>query len=296
MPLMAHLRELRSRIFKALVAIVAGAVVGWVFYDQIFEFLTGPVQAVVDDAQANGLDIRLVLTGVAQPFTLQLKVAALAGIVLASPVWIYQLWAFVTPGLHKHERRYAYAFMFTAVPLFIGGVLVAMWILPKGMELLFGFTPEDVGNYLSVDTYLSFLIRTVLVFGIGFLIPIFIVALNLVGILSADMLKRSWRWTVVAVFIFGAVATPTGDPLSMMLLAGPMLVLILIAFGIALLNDRRRARGGDGIDYDTLDDDEASPIGGPDGLDGVAPIEAPEAVDAPDFVEDTERIDDDPPS
>ncbi len=293
---MAHLRELRSRIFKALVAIVAGSVVGWVFYDQIFEFLTGPIQAVVDDAQANGLDIRLVLTGVAQPFTLQLKVAALAGIVLASPVWIYQLWAFVTPGLHKHERRYAYAFMFTAVPLFIGGVLVAMWVLPKGMELLFGFTPADVGNYLSVDTYLSFLIRTVLVFGIGFLVPIFIVALNLVGILSADMLKRSWRWTVIGVFIFGAVATPTGDPLSMMLLAGPMLVLILIAFGIALLNDRRRARGGDGIDYDALDDDEASPIGDPDGLDGVTSIEAPEALDMPDFVQDPERIDDDPPS
>ena len=101
---------------------------------------------------------------------------------------------------------------------------------------------------------------------------------------------------MVAVFIFGAVATPTGDPLSMMLLAGPMLLLILIAFAIALLNDRRRARGGDGVDYDALDDDEASPIGGPDGLDGVAPIEAPEALDAPDFVQDPERIDDDPPS
>lgn len=296
MPLMEHLRELRSRIFKALVAVAAGAVVGWVFYDQIFEFLTAPVQAVVDDAQANGLDIRLVLTGVAQPFTLQLKVAALAGIVLASPVWIYQLWAFVTPGLHKHERRYAYAFMFTAVPLFLGGVLVAMWVLPKGMELLFGFTPEDVGNYLSVDTYLSFLIRTVLVFGIGFLVPIFIVALNLVGILSADAIRRSWRWTVLGVFIFGAVATPTGDPLSMMLLAGPMLVLILIAFGIAMINDRRRARRGDGIDYDALDDDEASPIGGPDGVDGVTPIDEPETIDAPDSAHGPEGLDDDPPS
>jgi len=246
--------------------------------------------------RSQGFDIRITLASVTSPFTLQLKIAAMTGIVLAAPIWIYQLWAFVTPGLHKHERRYAYGFVFTAVPLFLAGVAVALWVLPKGLQLLIGFTPEGVSNFLAVDAYLSFLVRTMIVFGIGFLVPVFIVGLNFVGILSANAIKRSWRWTVVAVFIFGAVATPTGDPLSMMLLAGPMLALILIAFGIALLNDRRRARGGDGIDYDALDDDEASPIGGPDGLDGVAPIEAPEAVDAPDFVEDPERIDDDPPS
>ena len=108
--------------------------------------------------------------------------------------------------------------MFTAVPLFLAGVGVALWILPKGLALLIGFTPESVSNLLPVDTYLSFLVRTMLVFGIGFLVPIFIVGLNLVGILSADAIRRSWRWTVIAVFIFGAVATPTGDPLSMMLL------------------------------------------------------------------------------
>jgi sec-independent protein translocase protein TatC len=269
MPLMAHLRELRSRIFKSLAAIAIGAVIGWIYYKPIFAFLTAPVRAVVDDAQANGLDIRLVLTSVASPFVLQLKVSSMAGIVLAAPVWIYQTWAFITPGLHKHERRYALGFVAAALPLFLGGVLVAMWVLPKGMELLFGFTPEDVGNYLSVDTYLSFLIRTVLVFGLGFLVPIFIVALNLVGILSAQAIRRTWRWTVLGVFLFGAIATPTGDPLSMMLLAGPMLLLILAAFGICLLNDRRRERKRHELGYDDLSDDEA------------APIEAPTAIDAP---------------
>lgn len=270
MPLMAHLRELRSRIFKSLIAVAVGAVLGWIYYQPIFNFLTAPVRAVVDDAQANGLDIRLVLTSVASPFVLQLKVSAMAGVVLASPVWIYQTWAFITPGLHKHERRYALGFVAAALPLFLGGVLVAMWVLPKGMELLFGFTPEDVGNYLSVDTYLSFLIRTVLVFGLGFLVPIFIVALNLVGILSADAIRRSWRWTVLGVFLFGAIATPTGDPLSMMLLAGPMLLLILGAFGVCLLNDRRRARRHGELGYADLSDDEASPI------------EAATSIDAPD--------------
>lgn len=279
MPLMAHLRELRSRIFKALIAIAIGAVIGWIFYEPIFEFVVAPLKDIADELEARGLTVELTLTSVTAPFTLQLRIAALTGMILASPVWIYQIWAFVTPGLHKHERRYGYAFMITAVPLFLAGVGIALWVLPKGLQLLLGFTPESVSNFLPVDTYLSFLVRTILVFGIGFLVPIFIVGLNLVGILSADAIKRSWRWTVLGVFLFGAVATPTGDPLSMMLLAGPMLVLILIAFGFCLLNDRRRRRRSSEPDYDDLADDEASPIGGPDDVGGVTPIHKPDPLD-----------------
>lgn len=271
MPLMAHLRELRSRLFKGLLAIGLGAVVGWVYYTQIFEFITAPVTDVAAQLRAEGYNVELTLTGVTQAFTLQLRIAFLSGIVLASPFWIYQIWAFITPGLYRNERRYAMLFVAAAVPLFLGGVAVALWVLPKGLELLIGFTPQSVSNLLSVDTYLSFLIRTVIVFGIGFLTPIFIVALNLVGILSAEAIRRSWRWTVLGVFLFGAIATPTGDPLSMMLLAGPMLVLILAAFGFCLLNDRRRARRRKELGYDDLSDDEAAPIEAP------APIDAPDA-------------------
>lgn len=267
MPLMAHLRELRSRLFKGLLAIIVGAVVGWIYYKQIFDLITEPVNAVAENLRAQGYNVELTITGVTQAFTLQLRIAFLTGIVLASPIWIYQIWAFITPGLHRHERRYAMAFVATAVPLFIGGVVVAMWILPKGLELLIGFTPERVSNLLAVDTYLSFLVRTVIVFGIGFLTPIFIVGLNLVGLLPADAIRRTWRWTVLGVFLFGAVATPTGDPISMMLLAGPMLLLILAAFGICLLNDRRRARRHHELGWDDLSDDEASSIAAPTAID-----------------------------
>jgi len=278
---MAHLRELRSRIFKALLAILLGAVVGWIYYVPIFDFIVEPLKDVADELADKGLNVELTLTSVTSPFTLQLRISALAGVILASPVWIYQIWAFVTPGLHKHEKRYGYAFMATAVPLFLAGVLAALWVLPKGLELLIGFTPESVSNLLPVDSYLSFLVRTMLVFGIGFLVPIFIVGLNLVGILSADAIRRSWRWTVLAVFVFGAVATPTGDPLSMMLLAGPMLLFILLAFGFCLLNDRRRSRHSSEPDYDGLSDDEASPIGGAEDVDGVTPIDRPDPIGDP---------------
>jgi len=276
---MDHLRELRSRLFKALIAITIGAVVGWIYYVQIFDFIIGPLKSARDDLAEQGLTVELTLTSVTAPFTLQLRIAAMAGVVLASPVWLYQIWAFITPGLHKHEKRYAYAFIFTAVPLFLAGVGAALWVLPKGLQLLIGFTPEGVSNLLPVDVYLSFLVRTMIVFGIGFLVPIFIVALNLIGVLRANAIRRSWRWTVLAVFLFGAVATPTGDPLSMMLLAGPMLLLILIAFTICLLNDRRRARRSGEPDYDSLSDDEASSIGDSEDIDGAGPIEPPDPID-----------------
>lgn len=275
MPLLDHLRELRNRLVKAVIAIAVGAVVAWFFYEPVFSFLKSPVQAIVDDAQAKGLDLRLVLTGVTEAFTLQVRVSAIAGVVLASPVWIYQIWAFVTPALHRHERRYTVAFLAAAVPLFLAGVAVAFWVMPKGMYLLFGFTPEGVGNYLPVDTYLSFLIRTLLVFGLGFLAPVFIVALNLLGVLSAANIRAAWQWTILGVFLFAAVATPTGDPITMTLLAVPILVLMAAAFGIAYLNDRRRARRSTEPDYADLDDDEGSAIATPEDID------APTAVDDP---------------
>ncbi|MCB0897312.1 MAG: twin-arginine translocase subunit TatC [Actinobacteria bacterium] len=260
MPLREHLRELRRRLVISLAAIAVGAVVGWIYYTPIFDVISQPIQDVVDQAAAEGRDVRLVVAGVTDAFMLQVKVAALSGVVLASPVWIYQLWAFVTPGLHAKERRWVYLFVVISVPLFLGGVVLAYVLMPKGLEVLLGFTPQNVGNYLPVDRYLSFFLRMVIVFGIGFLTPLFIVGLNMLGILSGKRLAQAWRYIIFGVFVFAAVATPTGDPITMMLLATPVLLLVGGAVVFSLLNDRRRRRNGAEPDYDQWDDDEVSPI------------------------------------
>jgi len=265
MPLTEHLRELRSRLFKSGIAIAAGMVVGWVYYPQLFAWLSAPFEKVVNEARAQGQEVTLALTGVADSFVLQEQVAAVAGVVLSAPIWLYQLWRFVTPGLHRNERRWALGFAAVATPLFAGGVLIAYTVLPYGLEILFGFTPQGVANIVSVDRYLSFFLRTMLVFGIGFLAPLMLVLLNFAGVLSAKRLISWWRWIVFIVFLFAAVATPTGDPINLMLLANPMLILVGIAILVAALNDRRRARKNpDEIDYDTLGDDEISPLPEPE--------------------------------
>ncbi|MBK6763444.1 MAG: twin-arginine translocase subunit TatC [Micrococcales bacterium] len=269
MPLREHLRELRRRLVISLLAIALGAVVGWVYYVQIFDVISRPIQDVVAQAAAEGRDVRLVVAGVTDAFMLQVKVAVMAGLVLASPVWIYQLWAFVTPGLHARERRWVYLFVVLSVPLFLGGVLLAYVLMPKGLEVLLGFTPQNVGNYLPVDRYLSFFLRMVVVFGIGFLTPLFIVGLNMVGILSGKRLASAWRYIIFGVFIFAAVATPTGDPITMMLLATPVMVLVGAAVVFSLLNDRRRRRNAAEPDYEQWTDDEVSPISEP--MDGEDP-------------------------
>lgn len=261
MPLTEHLRELRSRLFKSGIAIAIGMVIGWIYYAEIFAWLSEPFTQVIDQARANGQEVTLALTGVADPFVLQIQVSAFAGLVLSAPIWLYQLWRFVTPGLHRNERRWAIGFVAVATPLFAAGITLAYTVLPFGLDILLGFTPQNVENIVSVDRYLSFFLRTILVFGVGFLTPLLIVLLNFAGVLSGKRLVSWWRWIIFGIFVFSAVATPTGDPINLALLAGPILVLVLIAVGIALLNDRRRARKkGAEIDYDTLDDDELSPL------------------------------------
>lgn len=259
MPLVEHLRELRGRLVKAGLAIFAGMVVGWIYYDAIFRWLSAPFEDVVEQARAEGREVTLALTGVADPFVLQLQISALTGILLSSPIWIYQLWRFVTPGLHRHEKKWAIAFVAVAVPLFASGVALAYFVLPYGLEILFGFTPANVENIVAVDRYLSFFIRMVLVFGVGFLAPLFLVALNFANVLTGRKLLSWWRWIIFFTFIFAAVATPTGDPINMMLLAAPIMALMSMAIAVCLLNDRRRARRG-GTSYSEWDDDEASPL------------------------------------
>jgi sec-independent protein translocase protein TatC len=253
MTLAEHLRELRSRLVKSILAIAAGGVVGLVFYQRIIAAFVGPFR---DVAEAEGLTAEINFGGIADPFVIPLKIALLTGVILASPVWIYQLWAFVTPGLYRNERKWAAAVVLTSVPLFLAGIALCFWLLPRGLAVILGFTPKDVANIVLFSDYLSFVMRLVLVFGVAFLLPVFVVLLNAVGVLSGATLSHTRRWTVLGIFVFAAVATPTGDPITMIMLAGPMWILFETSVLICRFNDRRRAHA---LESD-LDDDMASPL------------------------------------
>ncbi|MEV5954267.1 twin-arginine translocase subunit TatC [Streptomyces sp. NPDC051987] len=263
MPLADHLRELRNRLAKAMLAIIVITVVAAFFYNNIIDFLTKPILESVGCAhtfsemnKTTGDEqcAQITINGLLAPFTLALQVSLMAGVVFASPVWLYQLWAFVAPGLHKHEKKYAYAFVGTGVPLFFAGAFFAYKVLPTTAKVLIGFTPHGVSNLLPLDDLLQLVTRMVIVFGLSFELPLLLVMLNLTGIISGKRMLGWWRAMILGITIFAAVATPSTDPLSMLALAGPIWVLYFGAVAFSLLNDRRRRRRDD----DGLDDDEAS--------------------------------------
>ncbi|MEU8030213.1 twin-arginine translocase subunit TatC [Streptomyces sp. NPDC049099] len=264
MPLADHLRELRNRLAKGVLAIVVVTIVAAFFYRDIVNFITEPVlkeigcdQSFGELAKAKNVHCaHITVSGLLAPFTLVLKVALMAGVVLASPVWLYQLWAFVAPGLHRHEKKYAYAFVGFGFPLFLGGGYLAFHVLPTTARVMIDLTPSGAENLLPLDDLLDLVTRMIVVFGLAFEMPLLLVMLNLTGVLSGRRMLGWWRGMVVGITAFAAVATPSPDPTMMLALAAPIWVLYFIAVAIALLNDRRRARreaAGPG-------DDEASEL------------------------------------
>jgi sec-independent protein translocase protein TatC len=260
MPLMEHLHELRRRLVKALLGVAVTGVLGFVFYQPIIDVLTAPFGPVIEQAAREGRAVELIFTDVTSPFVFQFRIAFYTGLVVGCPVWLYQLWAFVVPGLERRERSYSYVFMAAAVPLFLAGFALAYAVLPTALTLLIGFTPENVSNFVPLDTYLQFVLRILLVFAIAFELPVFLVMLNLIGVLSSARLRASWRGIMFGIFVFAAVASPTADALSMMFLAAPMVLLFGLSLIITSAIDRRRAQRSDEPDYDELDDDELSPL------------------------------------
>ncbi|MEQ4206596.1 twin-arginine translocase subunit TatC [Actinopolymorpha sp. B17G11] len=260
MTLVEHLRELRSRLMKAVGAIVLGAIVGWFFYEELFHLLADPLRDAIDrinESRPAGEKINASLTfnDVAGPLMMQLKISLIAGLVATTPVWLYQIWAFIVPGLHRNERKWTMVFVGTAAPLFIAGIVVGYLAMPKGLNVLIDFTPVDVLNLPTVDRYLSFVIRLLLVFGLAFEIPIFVVMLNVVGVLTVARLSKARAWIIFGIFVFAAVATPSTDPITMLLLATPMTILFLASELIArFIERRRRARLiAQGIDIDAIE-------------------------------------------
>ncbi|HSI26927.1 MAG TPA: twin-arginine translocase subunit TatC, partial [Aeromicrobium sp.] len=207
MPLMDHLRELRRRLVIALSAILVGTVIGWLAYPAVFDFIKQPyVEGVSPLLKREGVDATLVLSGgIGTAFTFRLKVALVLGLLLSLPVWLWQGWAFILPALHRNERRWVYLLTACGVPLFLGGVVVGYLVLPKGINVLVGFAPASIQVLLSLGDYLSFMLRTVLVFGVAAQIPLVVVLLNRIGAVSARQLASARPWTILGIFVFAAI-------------------------------------------------------------------------------------------
>ena len=277
MPLREHLAELRRRVIIATVAVTLGAIAGWYLYNPLFAELQEPLEQLRRDRDLPAVTN---FNGVMTALNLHLKGAVYIGIVSSSPVWLYQIWRFITPGLTRKERRTSLWFVAAAVPLFLSGVWLAWTILPRAVRILLEFTPEDASNIIGAEDYFSFATRLILAFGLAFVTPLFLVALNLVGVLSGAQLGRSWRIAVFLIFLFTAMMSPSPDAGTMILMALPMIGLYLLALAFCLLNDRRRNRRREADPVFGLADDEAAPLG-PDDAPDDAPVGASGRLEAP---------------
>ncbi|HEX7463187.1 MAG TPA: twin-arginine translocase subunit TatC [Dermatophilaceae bacterium] len=255
MSLADHLRELRRRFIIAAGAVAVGSVLGWVEYDSLFNRIMAPLRKVA--AERHGL-VNINFGGITQPFTVQLQVALFVGVIVASPVWLYQVWGFIVPGLTKREKRTTVGFIGAAVPLFLGGCFIATQVVPRAVEILLGFTPNGAANLPDAALYLTFVMRFILAFGLAFLLPVFLVGLNVAHVLPARIMLKGWRVAVLLIFVFAAMMTPTPDAWTMLVLAMPMVGLFFAAVGVATILDRRRARREP--QWAKIADDEASPL------------------------------------
>jgi sec-independent protein translocase protein TatC len=277
MPLADHFRELRRRVVISTVAIAVGGVAGWFLYQPLYEALQRPI---LDVAAEKGVQAQVNFPNMTSAFNLHVKLAVYIGIVIASPVWLYQIWAFITPGLTRKERRTSIAFVSAAVPMFLAGITLAWFILPNAVRILIDFTPDGGSNIISADDYFSFTTRLCLAFGIAFVIPLLLIALNMVGILSGAALGRQWRISVFLVFLFTAIASPSPDAGSMLAMALPLVALYVLTVGFCLLNDRRRSRRRTEDPIFGLGDDESSPLDEPGaGVRTSGEIERPAPLD-----------------
>jgi len=265
MPLMDHLRELRNRVVKMALGLAAGMTAGFVFFSQAWAVIERPLCRAVIHGHS-GCSIpgtnQLILNSPLDPFYLRVKVAFIVGVIVSSPVWLYQLWAFVAPGLYAREKRWGHLFLATAVPLFLLGTVLAYLSLGRSMHYLLGLTPHGVGNYIQVDLYMSFVMTMMLAFGIAFEVPLLIVMLNLAGILTHQRFRRWRRLLIFGVFVIAGVANPSPDPITMLVLGGACAALVEVAEFIVWRNDRRRARRHPDP-YAGLSDDEVSPLDEP---------------------------------
>ena len=262
MPLMDHLRELRNRVVKMALGLAAGMAVGFVFFNRAWTIIERPLCHAVINGHSGcstaGVN-QLILNSPLDPFYLRVKVAFIVGVILSSPIWLYQVWAFIAPGLYAREKRWGHIFLATAVPLFLLGTVLAYLSLGRSMHYLLGLTPHGVGNYIQTDLYMSFVMTMLLAFGIAFEVPLLIIMLNLAGVLTHQRFRKWRRVMIFGVFLIAGIANPSPDPITMLILGGACAALVEVAEFIVWRNDRRRARLHPDP-YAGLADDELSPL------------------------------------
>ena len=239
MSLGEHPLELRKRLGIIGLSIILAAIGGWFLADPVWSALSDPIMEI---AKERNRDAEINYTTVTEAFDTKIAIAVVLGIVMAAPVWLYQVWAFFVPALMKRERRLALGFLSAAVPLFLAGVTAGWLVLPNIVVLLTGFAPEQSATLLTAKVYLDFALKLVLAIGVGFVLPVFLVVLNFVGVLEARSIIKGWRVAIIIIALFTAIATPAADVVSMVVLAIPMVILYFIAAGIATIHDRRAAK------------------------------------------------------
>ena len=264
MPLIEHLRELRSRVIKAALALTAGSIVGWFVYPRVWNFIRAPYCKIPQPKGYGPLVLhqscQLFVTGLWDPLFLRLQISIAVGVILSSPIWLYQLWAFLAPGLYKRERRWAYYFVGAAIPLFGIGATIAYFAMTKGLRFLLHLVPADTTALITINTYLSYAGAMLLIFGLAFELPLVFVLLNMAGVLTHERFRKWRRMIIFLVFAFAAVFTPSPDPISMLLLAVPCVILVEASEIFAWANDRRRARHGS-LQFPGLTDEQVAEYG-----------------------------------
>ena len=289
MTLIDHVRELRNRLFIASLGLVVGLIVGFILSDWVFHLLEQPYCNLPSSwsRRADGTQYcDFLVLGVGDGLIIRLKIALWVGIIVGAPVWLYQLWAFIAPGLHRHERKWAYLFVAIAAPLFVVGAVLAYLVV--GHSLAFIMEAGVIGGttQLEVTAYISFVTNMILLFGVAFEFPLILLMLNFTGVVTGRKLLGWWRIVIFLSFAFAAIATPDPGPFGMTLLAACMSLLYFIAVAVAMLNDRRKGRGKEiyaDLDDDTISplEDDRVPVGASDPIAAPSPVEAPTPVHKP---------------
>lgn len=241
MSLGQHLVELRKRLMIAAGALVVGMVVAFFITDPVIHLITEPIR-VVAETEGEQAKVELMFSTVTSAFDLRLRMSFAIGLLISAPIWMWQIWAFIMPGLTRKEVRYTVGFVAAAVPLFFAGCYVGLIIMPHIVELMASFVPDGGASFYDASYYYDFVFKLLIVVGVAFVLPVFLVALNLAGVMSGKAIIKGWRAAVLVSVVFSALATPAADVASMLLLAGIMVVLFFAAAGLSLLFDRRRAK------------------------------------------------------